>query len=1144
MRLAHVRLERYGPFEQLDLPLDPTPGRVNLIVAPNGYGKSVIRHALGAFLFGIETRTPMTFRFGAERMRLLADIIHDGTTLSLVRRKGNGNTLATTDGADIAPAQQTRLLGGANETVFRELFGLDTGLLRSGGNDLIRSQGRLGQVLFAAGGGMARVRDLLTELERKRDELGRATVKHKARPLWAAFSAWEKASSDLRTAALRPDNWRAMERHASETAETLRILLDEQTTETQERERLRTIGACRPWLDRLHAAAQTLAEAHDAPDLDDSFEKRWRDALEEGAKCLSAAQAASAELDLAQQSRADLTFDPAWVEAEVDIKALVDLRAVALGAETDLPQVEREQQTERSRAAALRQDLGYPETLPLPSAQLVRNAQKCLQQQPKLASEATAAQDRLIAATSDHESTTTALADLPPLTDTATIVALADLLRRDGDPAARLQAAQGKLRQADSALHAALAAIPDSSLSETTLTTTAAPSEPTLEAAGKALGDAEAAHDRAIRDLHARSTTIERERTALAALERAAMLPPQHALANARAHRDALWSNLLTPTPDPATAVALDRAMRDADGIADALIAHGKEAARAAALRESLMTLDAEKTGDHAAVARTAAAVADARTALIAVAQAAGGTADDIQTLRAFLRARDTAVTCHLARETAAAERTATETDLRTIGHQLATALTRPLPDLTSINVLLAEADRHIEADRNLTAQRKTLTEHAARQRLAQANAATAAAKANKAIAEWTAQWAPVAVALARPADETPAATADALLRIDELRNAERGAADKQGRIDAMRTAIALLATRVARLSDLSAAIAALPPIEAAEAFRQRLQVELQQAARCQDADQRIAQARTKHTQSAAAAEAAARTRSGLRAALHADSDEAAERQIQRARAAAAARADSTEATRQLATQGGGLSVESLAVRAAESTPDADTARIAAIDAAHAARLPLIDTARSVAAEAAAARDHAGTGLDAAEAAQRREAAQASLARTAEEALLLHATHALLQAALDRQARTADQPLLTRIGEVFRTITGGAQAGVRIEDTKDGQTMVALESDGIARKSLDQLSEGTSDQLYLALRVAALEDYATTASPLPFIADDILQTFDDGRTVATLHALAALSTRVQVIVLTHHRHVGVLAAGLPAGTVRVIPLEI
>ncbi|HET6308243.1 MAG TPA: AAA family ATPase, partial [Rhodopila sp.] len=103
MRFGSFRLERYGPFEQLDLPFDPEPGRINLVVAPNGFGKSVIRRSILEFLFGIEARTPMSFRFGTERMRLLADIHQHGATQSLVRRKGNGNTWAYAHGGDVPP---------------------------------------------------------------------------------------------------------------------------------------------------------------------------------------------------------------------------------------------------------------------------------------------------------------------------------------------------------------------------------------------------------------------------------------------------------------------------------------------------------------------------------------------------------------------------------------------------------------------------------------------------------------------------------------------------------------------------------------------------------------------------------------------------------------------------------------------------------------------------------------------------------------------------------------------------------------------------------------------------------------------------------------------------------------------------------
>jgi uncharacterized protein YhaN len=87
------------------------------------------------------------------------------------------------------------------------------------------------------------------------------------------------------------------------------------------------------------------------------------------------------------------------------------------------------------------------------------------------------------------------------------------------------------------------------------------------------------------------------------------------------------------------------------------------------------------------------------------------------------------------------------------------------------------------------------------------------------------------------------------------------------------------------------------------------------------------------------------------------------------------------------------------------------------------------------------------------------------------------------------------------------------------------------------RQRIDQLSEGTRDQLFLALRVAAIEDHLKTAEPLPFIGDDILQTFDDDRALAALRVLTELSQHTQVIVLTHHRHILELATRLPPDSV-------
>lgn len=76
------------------------------------------------------------------------------------------------------------------------------------------------------------------------------------------------------------------------------------------------------------------------------------------------------------------------------------------------------------------------------------------------------------------------------------------------------------------------------------------------------------------------------------------------------------------------------------------------------------------------------------------------------------------------------------------------------------------------------------------------------------------------------------------------------------------------------------------------------------------------------------------------------------------------------------------------------------------------------------------------------------------------------------------------------------------------------------------------MSDGTRDQLFLALRRASLERFLDASEPLPFIVDDILFQFDDHRAEATLRVLAQLSAKTQVIFFTHHRRLVEIAQGI------------
>ena len=64
--------------------------------------------------------------------------------------------------------------------------------------------------------------------------------------------------------------------------------------------------------------------------------------------------------------------------------------------------------------------------------------------------------------------------------------------------------------------------------------------------------------------------------------------------------------------------------------------------------------------------------------------------------------------------------------------------------------------------------------------------------------------------------------------------------------------------------------------------------------------------------------------------------------------------------------------------------------------------------------------------------------------------------------------------------------------------------MVGVRANGRQTVNVDGMSDGTCDQLYLALRLALLESYLTDHDPLPLIVDDILIMCDDNRAVAAL----------------------------------------
>ncbi len=120
-------------------------------------------------------------------------------------------------------------------------------------------------------------------------------------------------------------------------------------------------------------------------------------------------------------------------------------------------------------------------------------------------------------------------------------------------------------------------------------------------------------------------------------------------------------------------------------------------------------------------------------------------------------------------------------------------------------------------------------------------------------------------------------------------------------------------------------------------------------------------------------------------------------------------------------------------------------------------------------------------------------------------------------------------PLLATTSKIFHRLTRGAFLGVRAGfDDKDRPSLVCVRDAG-DEVDVNGLSEGTRDQLYLALRLSTLLRNAEIRGPLPFVLDDLFVNFDDERAKAGLSVLVEVAETMQVLFFTHHAHLVELA---------------
>ncbi|ABN79032.1 AAA family ATPase [Cereibacter sphaeroides] len=1106
MRLDRLDLTRYGHFTDRRLAFPaPTPGEADLhvVYGPNEAGKSTLFSAWLDLLFGIPLRTRYDFRHPGPTMRVGARLSHAGGALDLARVKRNTGSLLDAHDQPVPEALLQSALGGLTREGYSAMFSLDDDTLEKGGDSILASRGDLGEMLFSASAGLAQLSPRLETIRTALDGFHRSGKR--SGWLWDTKKRLAELDAERRRLDVSAGTIHRLAREAEAAEAAWRAARGAEDAAQADLGRLQDLAATLPIRARLEGLRARLAPLAHLPEAGGAERDRL-DRLDRETEALRARRADRARrlADLAEEADA-LPLDPAVLAAAGDIEAAEALRPEHETAQKDLPRREAEAFEARAEVTALLAELGHPgakpEGLVLPATTLAR-LRALAAERSGLEATAAASEAERHAAAERLARERDRLGDPGPEGEEATLVALLARLRAQ-DPAEAHARARLDRNLHQARLTAALEALAPWQGDASALAALPVPSAALLDGWERGLEETRQRAADAQRTAEAIRADLDRLRHDAAA-ERGAASATGLTLteaAAARSRREAAWARHRRSL-DAASATEFEQALREDDRIsallAEALAearraagAEAEEARLARALAEAEAARDAARTGQ----AQIRAALAEAGGAL--------GLCDaDLSGLRHWLALRDEAAARQAALREAEAHCTRQSEALDAASLALAAAL--GAPEGTPFETLLSTAIARTEAAERRREARRQLAGLAADLKAREA----AEAQAQQALARWRESWheASRGTILADGPSEGPV-----LDLLDALGAAARSLAALEDRIAKMEANRARFeAARTALLTRLG-----LDPDTGWEALRSRLR-RAQDAAR--DAE-RLAQQRTTEDRQEAEDR---RTLAAL------DEDRAALAQAlgwSEADGPLAAHLacclEAAELRRQVAAL-----LSDLSGRPEPQETDDPATLTSRIEKLRTDLQLLRSEAESgLTAHLDARRRLEAVGGDDALAriASDRETLLVELRDRARAHLAARFGLMAFETGLRRYRDRHRSAMLARASDAFCRLSRGAYGGLTAQPDGAQEVLVALAAEGGAKLAAD-LSKGTRFQLYLALRIAGFHELAQSRPPVPFIADDIMETFDDDRSAEAFALLADMSRVGQVIYLTHHRH--------------------
>lgn len=1144
MRIAQLDLKAFGHFTDRRIVFD---GGTDFHIAygPNEAGKTTISRALRAALFGVPERTTDSHLHANANLRVGVVLASSsGERLAAMRRKARKNSLVKYDpasgdelGEAIPDERLTSWMGGLTEGLYTSMFGLDHDELVAGGKALSEGGGDLGKSLFEAGAGISSVRALRERLAKEADDLFRPRASTSV--IYQVLGQYSDARREARDAQTKPAEWEALRLVAEEAKADYDAARNQQESLQREARRLERLAAVLPdvaaWsygLERIAVLGNVTKLPLAAPAQRITAETQLRQA--EAARSDAEENIARLEADMAAISVPETILQEAG-SIEALFYSLVAFRAARDAVASANGRIKLADARTSMLLAAIAETMRDDLRSLIPSATLRARVQSLIASGSTLQAELNAASR--VAATTKEELTdlNEELSALGAQNVPIAVVEALNAFETQGNPESKVKELSVQASNLDTALKAEAATLLQGPL-EALLTM------------GTPLS-AELQHFRTTReDLHARKQSltdkiedIENDIAAVSGeldgLMRQGDVPTAEHLDEQRGLRDSLWQKIRRKVfPDlkdlPVeealpTAIEYEFAIQAADTTADSRFADAARVSQHADLLKRLAQMHNAIQLERGRLETAEKATAELKLQWQALLEKYALPALGIAEMTDWLAKRDLFLQRYqsyadvLSRSGEAANQSSTmraslsaalcEAGLPACGEKetLAQAIARA-------RVLVDQASKAAASSAVLAAMKKS-----AERKLA--NAERQIAECRKPLETWRSSWSESMAAIRLASDAGGEEATARLGQFDDLEGALNSLDAAQSELAGAQATVTRVEQEVARLCAAIGYDRAHRPDDAiAETLYERLAEAKELIQRRKTLEEMLGAAdkgRTQADQAIRLAEqelALLKTVAGCEtmAELIEAENRSAEYQKLEAEIAAIETRLVTASALQLQallaqSEGQDLVLVEAALERVSEDLSACTSRVEMLH-------------RKLIESQAALGEVNGEGISA-EAEQRSADAAARLSNLVADYSSARFASAILLEVIEAYQQRYQGPLLARASELFATITGRRFIRVVADYNEETKILMGVRANG-KRETVGNLSSGTRDQLFLALRLAAIESHVANQEPMPVVVDDIVINFDDASASATFKVLAELSRKTQVLFFTHHEH--------------------